>query len=178
MLTVLLYLNAVLQFFLTGNTWHETCLIFMLYNFILMFNIKTFRFIYHTSKNNLNNKTKKNNSNHTFCFKYKTQNRNLLFIDVKKPSLIRNENYFYFQIYEASIKYLMYVFSFYTFRNLNQNISHRNWRTSFWVKLGWPRRPKIICSPSYADIRSRANTTRGLDFDHMIKREHTREVWG
>jgi hypothetical protein len=29
----------------------------------------------------------------------------------------------------------------------------------------------LIC-----DIRSRANTTRGLDFDHMIKREHTREV--
>jgi hypothetical protein len=26
------------------------------------------------------------------------------------------------------------------------------------------------------DIRSRANITRGLDFDHMIKREHTREV--
>jgi hypothetical protein len=25
------------------------------------------------------------------------------------------------------------------------------------------------------DIRSRANTTRGLDYDHMIKREHTRE---
>jgi hypothetical protein len=26
------------------------------------------------------------------------------------------------------------------------------------------------------DIRSRANTTRGLDFDYMIKREHTREI--
>jgi hypothetical protein len=37
------------------------------------------------------------------------------------------------------------------------------------VRLAWPKRPKIICSPSYADIRSRANTTRGLDFDHMIK---------
>jgi hypothetical protein len=31
-------------------------------------------------------------------------------------------------------------------------------------------------SPSYSDFRSRANTTRGLDFDHMIKQEHTREV--
>jgi hypothetical protein len=29
----------------------------------------------------------------------------------------------------------------------------------------------LIC-----DIRSRANTTRGLDFDHMIKRKHTKEV--
>jgi hypothetical protein len=24
-------------------------------------------------------------------------------------------------------------------------------------------------SPSYVDIRSRANTTRGLDYEHMIK---------
>jgi hypothetical protein len=37
------------------------------------------------------------------------------------------------------------------------------------VRLAWPKRPKIVCSPSYADIRSRANTTRGLDFEHMIK---------
>jgi hypothetical protein len=29
--------------------------------------------------------------------------------------------------------------------------------------------PKIVCSPSYVDIRSRANTTRGLNFDHKIK---------
>jgi hypothetical protein len=35
---------------------------------------------------------------------------------------------------------------------------------------------KTKCFPSYADIRSRANTTRGLDFDHMTKEEHTREV--
>jgi hypothetical protein len=31
------------------------------------------------------------------------------------------------------------------------------------------QRPKIICAPSYADIRSRANTTRELNFDHKIK---------
>jgi len=37
------------------------------------------------------------------------------------------------------------------------------------VRLAWPRRPKIICSPSYVDIRSRVNTTRGLDFDHFDK---------
>jgi hypothetical protein len=37
------------------------------------------------------------------------------------------------------------------------------------VRLAWPERPKIVCSPSYEDIRSRANTTRGLDFEHMIK---------
>jgi hypothetical protein len=28
---------------------------------------------------------------------------------------------------------------------------------------------KLVCSPSDADIRSRANTTRGLNFDHKIK---------
>jgi hypothetical protein len=37
------------------------------------------------------------------------------------------------------------------------------------MRLAWPKRPKFICSPSYADIRSRANTKRGLGFDHMIK---------
>jgi hypothetical protein len=37
------------------------------------------------------------------------------------------------------------------------------------------QKPNIACSPSCADISSRANTIRGLDFDHMIKREHTRE---
>jgi hypothetical protein len=37
------------------------------------------------------------------------------------------------------------------------------------VRLAWPKKPKIICSPSYVDIRSRANTTMGLDFEHMIK---------
>jgi hypothetical protein len=43
------------------------------------------------------------------------------------------------------------------------------------VRLAWPKRPKIVCSPSYVDIRSRANTTRGLDFEHMIKaRAHKR----
>jgi hypothetical protein len=31
------------------------------------------------------------------------------------------------------------------------------------------QKPKIVCSPSYVDIRSRANTTRRLDFEHMIK---------
>jgi hypothetical protein len=28
---------------------------------------------------------------------------------------------------------------------------------------------KIICSLSYVDIKSRANTTRGLDYEHMIR---------
>jgi hypothetical protein len=44
------------------------------------------------------------------------------------------------------------------------------------LRLARPRRPKIVCSPSYVDFRSRANTTRGLDFDHMMRQEHTRDV--
>jgi hypothetical protein len=31
------------------------------------------------------------------------------------------------------------------------------------------RRPKIVCSLSYVEFRSRANTARGLDFGHMIR---------
>jgi hypothetical protein len=38
--------------------------------------------------------------------------------------------------------------------------------------VAWPKRPKIVCSPSYVDIRSRANTTRGLDFEHIKARAH------
>jgi hypothetical protein len=51
-------------------------------------------------------------------------------------------------------------------------------RTSFWVRLAWPKRPKIVCSPSYVDFRARVNTTRGQVSDHRIKRVHIREVWG
>jgi hypothetical protein len=34
------------------------------------------------------------------------------------------------------------------------------------------RRPKIVCSPSYADFRSRANVAMWLNLDHMIRGEH------
>jgi hypothetical protein len=40
------------------------------------------------------------------------------------------------------------------------------------VRLGWPKRPKIVCSPSYVDIRSRANTTMGLDFESIYLDGH------
>jgi hypothetical protein len=39
------------------------------------------------------------------------------------------------------------------------------------------RRPKIICSPSYADFRSRANAAMWLDLDHMTRVEHIREIY-
>jgi hypothetical protein len=38
------------------------------------------------------------------------------------------------------------------------------------------QRTKNHMFPSYENIRSRANRTRGLDFDHMLKGEHTGEV--
>jgi hypothetical protein len=34
--------------------------------------------------------------------------------------------------------------------------------------------PKIICSTSYADFRSRANVAMWLDWDHMTRGEH---IW-
>jgi hypothetical protein len=75
----------------------------------------------------------------------------------------------------------LYTMEFYAAMKKNEVLSFTgingwNWRTSFCVRLAWPKRPKIICSPSYVDIRSRANTTRGLNFDHKIKVKHTREI--
>jgi hypothetical protein len=37
-------------------------------------------------------------------------------------------------------------------------------------------RPKIICSPSYLDFRSRANAAMWLDLDHMAREEHMQEI--
>jgi hypothetical protein len=73
----------------------------------------------------------------------------------------------------------LYTMEFYAAMKKNEMLSF----TGKWMeleniilmRLAWPKRPKIICSPSYADIRLRANT-RGLDFDHMIKQEHTRKI--
>jgi hypothetical protein len=46
------------------------------------------------------------------------------------------------------------------------------------IRLARLRRPKIVCSPSYADFRSRANTAMLLDLGHMLRGEHIWEVWG
>jgi hypothetical protein len=40
------------------------------------------------------------------------------------------------------------------------------------------QKTKIVCSPSYADFRSRANTAMWLDLGHMVRGEHTQEEWG
>jgi hypothetical protein len=38
--------------------------------------------------------------------------------------------------------------------------------------------PKIVCSPSYADIRSRVDTVMWLDLGHTLREEHIWEEWG
>jgi hypothetical protein len=53
-----------------------------------------------------------------------------------------------------------------------------NWRTLFWLSLARLRRPKIICSSSYADFGSRANTAMWLDLGHMLRGKHIQEIWG
>jgi hypothetical protein len=51
-----------------------------------------------------------------------------------------------------------------------------NWRTSFWVRSARLRRPKIICSPSHVDFRSRANAAMCLDLNHMTRGEYIWEI--
>jgi hypothetical protein len=40
------------------------------------------------------------------------------------------------------------------------------------------RRPKIVCSPSYAGFRSKANTAMLLELGHMTRGDDIQEVWG
>jgi hypothetical protein len=54
-------------------------------------------------------------------------------------------------------------------KSYNSQVNGWNLRTSPYLRLARPRRPKIVCSPSYMDFRSRANTRRGLDFEHMMR---------
>jgi hypothetical protein len=51
-----------------------------------------------------------------------------------------------------------------------------SWRTSFWARSARLRRPKIVCSPSYADLRSRAKAAMWLDLDHKTRGEHIQEI--
>jgi hypothetical protein len=39
------------------------------------------------------------------------------------------------------------------------------------------RRPKIVCSPSNVDFRSRGNAVMWLDLDHMTRGEHIQEIY-
>jgi hypothetical protein len=48
-------------------------------------------------------------------------------------------------------------------------------RTSSQVKLAMLRRPKIICSPSYADYRLKTSTVILLDMGHTVREECAQE---
>jgi hypothetical protein len=71
----------------------------------------------------------------------------------------------------------LYTMEFYSAMRKNEILS----LTSKWMELeniilreiSQAQETKIICSPSYVDFRA---NTRGLDFDDMIRRVHTREV--
>jgi hypothetical protein len=74
----------------------------------------------------------------------------------------------------------LYTMEFYAAMKKNEMLSFAD----KWMELeniilsevSLAQKTKNVCSSLYVDISSRANTTRGLDFNHMIKREHTREV--
>jgi hypothetical protein len=50
-------------------------------------------------------------------------------------------------------------------------------RTLAWMRLA-RLRPKIICSPSYVDFRSRAKAVMLLDLGHTLRGEHIQKEWG
>jgi hypothetical protein len=72
----------------------------------------------------------------------------------------------------------LYTMEFYLAMKKNELVNGWKWRTSFWAKLARLRKPKIVCSPSYAVFRSRANAAMWLDLHHMTRGEHIRKVWG
>jgi hypothetical protein len=45
-------------------------------------------------------------------------------------------------------------------------------------KVSKAQKPKIICSHSYVDFRSRANAVMLLDMGHMLRGEHIQEEQG
>jgi hypothetical protein len=53
-----------------------------------------------------------------------------------------------------------------------------NWITSSWGRFARVRSPKIICSPSYVDFRSRAKAVMLLNLGHTLRGEHIQEEWG
>jgi hypothetical protein len=76
----------------------------------------------------------------------------------------------------------LYTMEFYSAMKKNESyhsqVNGWNWRTSSRARLARLRRPKIACSPSYADFISRANAAMLLDLGHMTRRQHIWEEWG
>jgi hypothetical protein len=71
---------------------------------------------------------------------------------------------------------------FYSAMKKNEMLSF----TSKWMELekiilteiSQVTRPKLVCSPSYVDFRSRAMAVILLDFGHTLKGVHIWEEWG
>jgi hypothetical protein len=75
----------------------------------------------------------------------------------------------------------LYTMEFYSAIKKNEILFASKWielENIILSEVAKLRRPKIICSPSYADFRSRANTVVWLDLGHMIRGVHIQEVWG
>jgi hypothetical protein len=79
------------------------------------------------------------------------------------------------------VRYL-YTMEFYSAMKKNEILSS----AGKWVELeniilrevSQAQRPKIICSPSFADFRSRAKAIMLLDLGHTQRGEHILEEWG
>jgi hypothetical protein len=70
------------------------------------------------------------------------------------------------------------LFSHEKIKSYHSQVKGWNLKTSFSVRLARVRKPKIICSPSYVDFRSRAKAVMLLNLGHTLKGEHIWEVWG
>jgi hypothetical protein len=74
----------------------------------------------------------------------------------------------------------LYIMEFYSTMKKNKILSFSGkcmeLEKSFWARSARLRRPKVKCSPSYANFRSRANAAMWLDLDHMTRGEHIREI--
>jgi hypothetical protein len=60
-------------------------------------------------------------------------------------------------------------------KSYHSQVNGWNWRTSSEAKLARLRRPKIICSSSYADFRLKTNAVILLDMGYTLRGEHIQE---
>jgi hypothetical protein len=73
----------------------------------------------------------------------------------------------------------LYTMEFYSAMKKNEILSFSSKRMELEnIILSEVIQAQKTKTPLYVNFRSRANAARGLDFVHMIRREHTREVWG
>jgi hypothetical protein len=54
-------------------------------------------------------------------------------------------------------------------KSYHLQVSGWNWRTSSSVRFARLRKPKIVCSPSYVDFRSKINAVILIDMGQNLK---------